>query len=71
MEIGVFGGILLYEGSDGENRFSLEDLRHLDLGFLWRGGRGTRSLVRMKQNSSADPLSATLWLINALHLKQN
>ena len=40
MEIGVFGVILLYEGSDGENRFSLEDLRCLDLGFLWLWRRG-------------------------------
>lgn len=38
MEIGVFGGILLYEGLDRENRFSLEDLRCLDLSFLWRSG---------------------------------
>lgn len=38
MEIGVFGGILLYEGLDRENGFSLEDLRCLDLGFLCGGG---------------------------------
>lgn len=66
MEIGVFGGILLYEGSDGENRFSSEDLRSVDLGFC--SGR-TLSLVRTEQNNSADLLSATRRLANASAFK--
>lgn len=66
----VFGGILLYEGSDRETRFSLEDLRLVEFFFLGGGlgvcgGVSSLSLVRMKQNSSADHLSATVQLMNA------
>lgn len=40
MEIWVFGGILLYKGSDGENRFSVKGLICLFVFFCFVFGGG-------------------------------